>query len=97
MLDTLSVARELTARGHRQRPGRSHHQRGAEARRAGATNVTAAQLKAGVTEVRIQLWTETAGIRTAIADLGTRLILWMVGTVLATAALTFAVLQFLAK
>ena len=68
-----------------------------EARRAGATNVTAAQFKAGVAEIRTQLRRETAGIRTEIADLETRLILWMVGTVLATAALTFAVLQFLAK
>ena len=97
MLDTLSVARELTARGHRQRPGRSHRQRRAEARRAGATNVTAAQFKAGVAEIRTQLRRETAGIRTEIADLETRIILWMVGTVLTTAALTFAVLQFLAK
>ena len=97
MLDKLSVARELTAGGHRQRPGRSHRQRYAEARRAGATNVTAAQFKAGVADIRIQLRRETAGIRTAITDLGTRIILWMVGTVLATTVLTFAVLQFLAK
>ena len=45
-----------------------------------ATNVTAARFKARVAEVRTQLRTETAGIRTEIADLETRLIRWMVGT-----------------
>ena len=36
-----------------------------------------------------------SGVRTEIASLETRLIRWMVGTVLATATLTFAILRFL--
>jgi hypothetical protein len=44
----------------------------------------------GLAEVR----TEIAGVRTEIASLETRLIRWMVGTVLATGALTFAILRF---
>ena len=40
--------------------------------------------------------TEIAGSRTEMANLETRLIRWMVGTVMATAALTFGVLRFLA-
>ena len=39
--------------------------------------------------------TQIAGVRTEIANLETRLIRWMVGTVLATAALTFGILRFL--
>ena len=48
-------------------------------------------------ELRTEQRTETAGIRTEIANLETRLIRWMVGTVLATAALTFGILRFLAE
>ena len=39
--------------------------------------------------------TEIAEVRTEIASLETRLIRWMVGTVLATATLTFGILRFL--
>ena len=39
--------------------------------------------------------TEIAEVRTEIANLETRLIKWMVGTVLTTAALTFAILRFI--
>ena len=39
--------------------------------------------------------TEIAEVRTEIASLETRLIRWMVGTVLATAALTLGILGFL--
>ena len=49
-------------------------------------HVTGDQFKAGLAEVR-----------TEIAALETRLVRWMVGTVLATAALTFAILRFLAE
>ena len=44
-----------------------------------------------IAEVR----TEIAEVRTEIANLETRLIKWMVGTVLTTAALTFAILRFI--
>ena len=37
-----------------------------------------------------------AGVRTGIASLETRLIRWMVGTVLATAALTVGILRLMA-
>ena len=41
-----------------------------------------------------RLSTQNAEARTEIANLETRLIRWMVGTVLATGALTFGVLRF---
>ena len=49
--------------------------------------------RTGIAGVR----TEIAEVRTEIASLETRLIRWMVGTVLATAALTFGILRFLAE
>ena len=45
--------------------------------------------------VRTEQRTDIAGVRTDIANLETRLIRWMVGTVLATGGLTFAILRFL--
>ena len=48
-----------------------------------------------VAGLRTEMRTEIAGVRTEIADLETRLIRWMVGTVLATSALTFGILRFL--
>ena len=55
------------------------------------------RLSAQIAELRTEQRTETAGIRTEIANLETRLIRWMVGTVLATAVLTFGILRFLAE
>lgn len=49
--------------------------------------------RTGIAGVR----TEIAEVQTEIASLETRLIRWMVGTVLATAALTFGILRFLAQ
>ena len=92
MLDTLSVARELTAGGI----DRDQAEVIANAMRKLAQqgdHVTGDQFKAGLAEVR----TEIAEVRTEVAALETRLIRWMVGTVLATAALTFAILRFLAE
>ena len=51
-----------------------------------------AEQQTGIAGVR----TEIAEVRTEIASLETRLIRWMVGTVLATAALTVGILRFLA-
>ena len=121
MLDTLSVAQELTAGGI----DRDQAEVIANAMRRIAQqgdHVTADQFKAGlaevrteiaevraelrtetgnirteIAEVRIELRTETGSIRTEIANLETRLIRWMVGTVIATAALTFGILRFLAE
>ena len=92
MLDTLSVAQELTAGGI----DRDQAEVIANAMRKLAQqgdHVTADQFKAGLADVR----TEIAEVRTEIAALETRLIRWMVGTVLATAALTFGILRFLAE
>ena len=52
-------------------------------------HVTADQFKAGLAEIR----TEIAGVRTEVANFETRLIRWMVGTVIATATLTFGILR----
>ena len=128
MLDTLSVAQELTAGGI----DRDQAEVIANAMRKLAQqggHVTADQFKAGLAEVRTEIasldtristqiaelrteqrtdiagvrteiaevHTEIAEVRTEIAALETRLIRWMVGTVLATAALTFGILRFLAE
>lgn len=114
MLDTLSVAQELTAGG----VDRDQAEVIANAMRKLAEqgdHVTADQFKAGLAEVRTEIAnldtrlstqiaelrteqrTGIAGVRTEIANLETRLIRWMVGTVLATAALTFGILRFLAE
>ena len=61
------------------------------------------RLSTQIAELRTELHTKIASVRTDIAgsrtemaNLETRLIRWMVGTVMATAALTFGVLRFLA-
>ena len=46
-----------------------------------------------IAESRAEQRTEIAAVRTEIAGLETRLIRWMVGTVLATGALTVAILR----
>ena len=60
------------------------------------------RLSTQIAELRTEQRTQTAGVQTEIADVRTeiasleaRLIRWMVGTVLATATLTFAILRFL--
>ena len=103
MLDTLSVAHELTAGGI----DRDQAEVIANAMRKLAQqgdHVTGDQFKAGLAEVRTEiasldtrLSTQIAEVRTEISALETRLIRWMVGTVLATAALTFGILRFLAE
>ena len=52
-------------------------------------------LSAQIADLRTEQRTDIAGVRTEIASLETRLIKWMVGTVLTTAALTFAILRFI--
>ena len=117
MLDTLSVARELTAGG----VDRDQAEVIANAIKKVAEQgdyVTSDQFKAGQAEVRAEiaevrteianldtrisaqianldtrLSTQIAEVRTEIASLETRLIRWMVGTVLATATLTIGILR----
>ena len=55
-----------------------------------------AVMRGDVADLRTEVRTEIASVRTEMANLETRLIRWMVGTVLATAALTFGILRFLA-
>ena len=89
MLDTLSVAQEMTAGGIE----RDQAEVIANAMRKVAEqgdHVTPDQFKAGLAEIR----TEIAGVRTEVANFETRLIRWMVGTVIATATLTFGILRF---
>ena len=46
-----------------------------------------------IAELRTEQHTEIAGVRTEIANLETRLVRWMVGTVIATATLTVGILR----
>ena len=83
MIDTLAVARELTAGGV------SRDQAEVIAGAIGhaveqGDHVTSDQFKAGLAE-----------FRTEMANLETRLIRWMVGTVVATATLTVGILRLL--
>ena len=52
------------------------------------------RLSTQIAALDTRLSTQIAEVRTEIASLETRLIRWMVGTVLATATLTFAILRF---
>ena len=54
-----------------------------------------AEVRTEIANLRTEQRTDIAGVRTEIANLETRLIRWMVGTVLATGALTFGILRFL--
>ena len=67
-------------------------------------HVTSDQFKAGLAEVRTELRleiasldnrlsTQIAGVRTEVANLETRLVRWMVGTVIATAGVTVGILR----
>ena len=53
------------------------------------------RLSAQIADLHTEQRTDIVGVRTEIANLETRLIKWMVGTVLTTAALTFAILRFI--
>ena len=82
MFNTLTVARQLAAGGV------DRDQAEVIAQAIGDSlehrdHVTSDQFKAGLAEVRAE-----------IANLETRLVRWMVGTVIATAALTVGILRF---
>ena len=85
MFDTLTVAQQLSAGG----VDRDQAEVIAKAIHDGlehgehGDHVTSDQFRAGLAEVR-----------TEIANLETRLVRWMVGTVITTAALTVGILRF---
>ena len=54
-----------------------------------------AEMRAELAETRAEQRTDIAAVHTEISNLETRLIRWMVGTVTATATLTFGILCFL--
>ena len=83
MLGTLAVAQRLTAGG----VDRDQAEVIADAIRQAVEegdHVTSAQFNAGIAE-----------LRTEMANLETRLVRWMVGTVIATATLTVAIVRLL--
>ena len=82
MIDTLAVARELTAGGVSR--DQAEVIAGAIGHAVQGDHVTSDQFKAGLAE-----------LRTEMANLETRLIRWMVGTVVATATLTVGILRLL--
>ena len=110
MLDTLAVAQEMTAGGIDRDQAEAIANAMRKVAEQG-DHVTADQFKAGQAEVRAEIAelrseqrteiagvrTEIAGVRTEIASLETRLIRWMVGTVLATAALTVGILRLMTE
>ena len=53
------------------------------------------RLSTQIANLDTRLSTQIAAVRTEVANLDTRLIRWMVGTVLATAGLTFGILRCL--
>ena len=100
MLDTHAVARSLT--DAKFTPAQADAITSAVRLAAKhSDHVTPDQFKAGLADVRTEitaldtrLSTQIAGVRTEIANIEIRLIRWMVGTVLATGGLTFAILRF---
>ena len=94
MFDTLAVAQQLAAGG----VARDQAEVSAKAIRDGVEqgdHVTSDQFKAGLAEVRTEIANLDKRLSTQIANLETRLIRWMVGTVIATATLTVGILRFI--
>ena len=58
-------------------------------------HVTSDQFKVGLAEVRSEIAGLDARLSSQIANLETRLLRWMIGTVIGTATLTFGILRFL--
>ena len=97
MLDTHAVARSLTdaeftdaqadAITNAVRLAAEHGDHG--------DHVTSDQFKVGLAEVRTEIAGLDARLSSQIANLETRLLRWMIGTVIGTATLTFGILRFL--
>ena len=100
MLDTLAVARRLAAGG----VDRDQAVIADAIRQAVEQGdyVTSNQFKVGIAELRTEMAemrteqrTRDAELRTEMASLETRLVRWMIGTVIATASLTVAIVRLL--
>lgn len=94
MFDTLAVAQQLAAGG----VARDQAEVIAKAIRDGVeqgNHVTSDQFKTGLAEVRTEIANLGKRLSTQIANLETRLIRWMVGTVIATGTLTVGILRFI--
>ena len=94
MLDTLAVAQRLAAGG----VDRDQAEVIADAIRQAVEqgdHVTSDQFKAGIAELRTEQRAQAAELRTEMANLETRLVRWMIGTVIATATLTVAIVRLL--
>ena len=84
--DTLAAARDLEAAGLERPQAEAIVKTMRESGRADFANLAT---KVDIAEVR----TEIADVRTAIANLETRLLRWMVGTVLTTAGVTLGIVR----
>ena len=95
MLDTHAVARSLTEAEFT--PAQADAITNAVRLAAEHGNhVTSDEFKVGLAELRTEMAALDARLSTQIANVETRLIKWMVGTVITTAGLTVAILRFIA-
>ena len=95
MLDTHAVARSLTDAEFT--PAQADAITNAVRLAAEHGNhVTSDEFKVGLAELRTEMAALDARLSTQIANVETRLIKWMVGTVITTAGLTVAILRFIA-
>ena len=95
MLDTHAVARSLTDAEFT--PAQADAITNAVRLAAEHGNhVTSDEFKVGLAELRTEMAALDARLSTQIANVETRLIKWMVGTVITTAGLTVAILRFVA-
>ena len=86
--DTLTAARDLEAAGLERPQAEAIVKTMRESGRADFANLAT---KVDIAEIR----TEIADVRTAIANLETRLLRWIVGTILTTAGVTVAIVLLL--
>ena len=86
--DTLTAARDLEAAGLERPQAEAIVKTMRESGRADFANLAT---KVDIAEIR----TEIADVRTAIANLETRLLRWIVGTILTTSGVTVAIVRLL--
>ena len=94
MLDTHAVARSLTDAEFT--PAQADAIKAVRLAAEHGNHVTSDEFKVGLAELRTEMAALDARLSTQIANVETRLIKWMVGTVITTAGLTVAILRFVA-